>query len=108
MNKNTVNTIVKLAGEAYKARFYPRHNQKEIMQISNHLNILKYNHGNDAVNTVYRLAMARINKLVKNAAHKFKVGPRIKTARPVLNYLPSIAVNKIVTEIRKRKRNNNG
>jgi hypothetical protein len=108
MNKKTVNAIVNLAREAYNAR--RNQGQARLMQIQNNLNILKYTHGNAVVTAVYRQALrriAKINNLVLNAAHKFKVGPRVKTARPVLNYLPSIAVNKIVTEIRKRKRNNN-
>lgn len=108
-----MNAIVNLARRTHNAR--RNQGQARLMQIQNNLNMLKMEYGNNAVNKVYRLALHhirkmslnhRVNQRVKNAAHKFKVGPRVTAARPVLNYLPPNAVNKIVTEIRKRKRNN--
>lgn len=101
--------IVNLAREAHNAR--RNQGQARLMQIANNLNMLKMNYGNDAVNKVYTMALRRIQKMnnrinqrVKNAAHMFKMGPRIKAARPTLNYLPPNVVNIISREIRKRKR----
>jgi len=104
MNARTVNQIINLARQSHNAR--SNSGQGRLMNINNNLTVLKRLHGTAAVNKVFNLASRhiknhRINRKVRNAAHRFKVGPRIKAARPTLNYLPPNIVQKISTLVRK-------
>jgi hypothetical protein len=90
MNANTVNRIVNLARQSYNAR----HNQgqQRITQINQNLRNIEFNHGRNAVNRVFKVAYKSIKRenerkrnraktLVRNAAHRFKVGPRVAMFR---------------------------
>ena len=90
--------------------------QGRLMNIAIHLEILKENPARAAqVNKVFNMASRhiqkmnknyRVNQRVQNAVHRFKMGPRLKAARPTLNYLPPNVVKKISELVRKRKREN--
>ena len=104
MNTRTVNQIINLARQSHNARF--NQGQGRLMNINNNLTVIKRLHGAAAVNKVFNLASRyiknhRINRKVRTAAHRFKMGPRIKAARPTLNYLPPNIVQKISTLVRK-------
>lgn len=113
MNQNTINAIISLARAEHNAR--RNQGQGRLMNIAHHLEFLKENHPPDQVNKVFNMAYRhiqkmsknyRVNQRVQNAVHRFKMGPRLKAARPTLNYLPPNVVKKISELVRKRKREN--
>jgi len=90
MNANTVNRIINLARQSYNAR--NNQGQQRITQINQNLRNIEFNHGRNAVNKVFRMAYGAIRRenerknkrtktLVRNAAHRFKVGPRLAKFR---------------------------
>ena len=118
MNQYTINTIINLARAEHNAR--RNQGQRRLMNIGLHLEFLKERlrrqHVAPAqVNKVFNMAFRhiqkmnknyRVNQRVQNAVHRFKMGPRLKAARPTLNYLPPNVVKKISELVRKRKREN--
>jgi hypothetical protein len=81
------------------------------MNIMMNLNMIKMNHNANVVNRVYSRAYRAIenknrrkNLKVRNAAHRFKVGPRIKAAiktNLIKNLAPNMQ-NEIMKLVRKR------
>jgi hypothetical protein len=113
MNSNTIRRIKALAQNGYNARW--DQGQGRIMNINMNLRMIKMNHNANDVNRIYnreymaiahnnRRKQRRKNLKVRNAAHRFKVGPRIKAAiktNLIKNLAPNMQ-NEIMKLVRKR------
>jgi hypothetical protein len=109
MNARTVREIKNLARESYNAR--RNQGQKRIARINGNLLIIKMTHNARAVNNVFNRAYRefenkknRTNTVVRNAAHRFKMGPRIALFMKS-NFYKNLPLNmqlKILKNIRTR------